>query len=333
MVGFDVSGFDRTGPENPAARIAHEPAGDLVPELRTAVTDHQLRVMYQPIVALDEGRIAAVEALVRWQHPRLGLIPASQFLDIAERTGLIVPIGDHVLATACSEVAARNAATSQQWRASVNVSPRQLEEPDFPDRVRQILADNDFDPGLLQLEIREATLADASFDAVSGIVRLRQEGVVFLLDNFGFGFSSLATVRRISLDALKIDRRLVSRVGSSREDTAIIRALTALAEALGIDCIAEGIETAHQASEVTRLGASHGQGHHFAYPAPLRYLAMGEPSGAVGSGAAATAAGSAAAAAAAAAGSGAAAGAAAAAGSAAFSASENSAARAASPRN
>ena len=272
MVGFDMPGYDRTGPVNARARTAAQPANDLGSELRTAVAGHQLRVMYQPIVSLGAERILGVEALVRWQHPRLGLVQAAQFLDEAERTGLIVQVGDHVLETACSEVSARNAATGELWRVSVNVSLRQLEEPGFPDRVCRILADNDLDPGLLQLEIREATLADASFDAVSGIVRLHQDGVTFGLDNFGFGFSSLATVRRISFDALKIDRRLVGRVGCSREETAVVRALTALAEALDIDCIAEGVETSRQATHVAELGASHGQGHYYAYPAPLGYL-------------------------------------------------------------
>jgi EAL domain-containing protein (putative c-di-GMP-specific phosphodiesterase class I) len=237
-------------------------------ELRLALSRDELRVHYQPIVELESGRITAVEALVRWQHPSRGLIPPGEFIPLAEQTGLIVEIGEFVLRTACAQVA--------QWGGlpqaaglilSVNVSPRELVRPGFVDGVAGVLASTGLPGDRLKLEITEsATLeGDAAIAALRGLQEL---GARIAIDDFGTGYSSLGYFRDLPIDGLKIDRAFIDGLGSEREDTAIVTAAIAFGRALEVEITGEGIETAEQLARLRELGCRLGQGFLFSRPVP-----------------------------------------------------------------
>lgn len=237
-------------------------------QLRHAISEGQLFLQYQPIVALDTGRLRGVEALVRWAHPERGMVPPVEFIPVAERTGLIVPLGDWVLREACTQLAA--------WRQehgdraprmlNVNVSARQLREAGFVDRVAAILTETGVPAQHLTLEITEST-AVALGEAVTRLDDLRQMGIRIALDDFGTGASTLTLLHELPVDQLKLDRSFTQGTDTSRRDT-MPAAVIALADAVGLDLVAEGVETGDQAARLARLGYQHAQGYHFARPLP-----------------------------------------------------------------
>jgi len=242
-------------------------------DLRRALERDELRVFYQPIVELTTGTITAFEALVRWQHPERGLLAPDQFVEIAEETGLIVPLGDWVLRRACRQAHAwrERFPGAPSLAVCVNLSARQISDRDVVDRVRQALADSQLEAGRLVLEITESAIMENADAAVAKITALSELGVGLNLDDFGTGYSSLSYLHRFPIDAIKIDRSFVARMMLSDEARVIVRSILNLADSLRLSVIAEGVETEEQAKLLLGLGCAQAQGHFFsaALEAPM----------------------------------------------------------------
>jgi diguanylate cyclase (GGDEF)-like protein len=226
--------------------------------------ERELRILYQPIVALDGARVVGLEALLRWQHRSGRLVKPEEFLAVAEESGLIVPIGAWVLAAACRDVAA--------WRAAapglslhVNLSARQLAEPGLAAGVARALEESGLAPEALALEINETALLARPAEAERVLRDLKRLGVRIMLDDFGSGFSSVGALQRFPVDAVKLDRDVVADVALPEGET-IVRGLLGLARGLGLPAVAEGVETEEQRRTLERLGCPLAQGFHFAPP-------------------------------------------------------------------
>ncbi|MFL6567284.1 MAG: putative bifunctional diguanylate cyclase/phosphodiesterase, partial [Burkholderiales bacterium] len=227
-------------------------------DLRRALGRDELRVHYQRIVDAHTGKVTGHEALVRWQHPERGLVPPSEFIQIAEESGLILKIGEWVLREACRWATFIGAERGLQ--VSVNLSPRQFNDPKLAQMVAQALKETGLPPRLLELEITE-TLAMQHTDSTLGTLkRLKKLGVSIAIDDFGTGYSSLAYLRRFPVDKVKIDRVFVADAPEDREQGAIVSAIVALAHALDIEVIGEGVETEAQKEFLRRCGCDYLQG-------------------------------------------------------------------------
>ncbi|HEY3080240.1 MAG TPA: EAL domain-containing protein [Chloroflexota bacterium] len=243
---------------------------ELENDLRRGIERGDLRVHYQPIVDLGTGRITAVEALVRWQHPTRGFIPPADFIPLAEESSLILPLSRWVLSAACRQAATwhRRYPDAPAIAVAVNLSVRQFQHPALVDEVATVLRETGLDPRCLSLEITESMMMEAA-EATNAILRgLKQLGVKLAIDDFGTGYSSLGYLKRFPVDVLKIDRTFVAGLGRDPEDTAIVHAVIRLAHTLGLEVTAEGIETAEQAENLRATGCELGQGYHFARPLP-----------------------------------------------------------------
>jgi diguanylate cyclase (GGDEF)-like protein len=243
---------------------------ELEADLRRALeSEDQLWVAYQPVYRLPGGDIAAVEALMRWTHPERGEIPPSEFIPVAEDSGLIVGLGELVLRTACREVAGWHAAGFDRLGVTVNVSARQMALSGMPGTVGAILRETGFPADRLGLEITEGLLLEDTPATLETLLALQRLGVRLLLDDFGTGYSSLSYLRKHPVDALKIDRSFVHDLGSDGHgDSAIIEAIVGMAHALGMWAVPEGVETAGQLARLTELGCDFAQGFHLARPLP-----------------------------------------------------------------
>jgi diguanylate cyclase (GGDEF)-like protein/PAS domain S-box-containing protein len=247
-------------------------------DLRQGIARQEFRVLFQPIMHLSTGRISGVEALVRWQHPRLGLILPSEFIPVAEATGLIVPIGQWVLEQACRQVRQWQQANLeldpgvQPLMVSVNLSARQFGHPKLMDDIIRTLRETELDPSSLKLEITESVAMGDLDVALSTLQQLKRLGIHLAIDDFGTGYSSLSYLKRFPIDTLKIDRVFIDGLGQDPEDTAIVRATIAFAKTLNLTVTAEGIETAEQLAELRMLGCDQGQGFYFARPMPAAEL-------------------------------------------------------------
>ena len=236
-------------------------------DLRQAVEQKEFCVYYQPIVSLQTGRLAGFEALVRWNHPRRGLVSPADFIPVAEETGLIVPIGEWVLQEACRHIRQCQLAhpTHRSLSLSVNLSARQVAQPDLLDRIKEALAVSKLDAHCLKLEITESVVMENAEAAALMFKQLRALGVQLSIDDFGTGYSSLSYLHRFPLNYLKIDRSFVSRL-TTENDNAIVRTISTLARNLGMEVIAEGIETEEQYQQLRLLGCEYGQGYLFSHP-------------------------------------------------------------------
>jgi EAL domain-containing protein (putative c-di-GMP-specific phosphodiesterase class I) len=230
-------------------------------ELATTARRHGFVLHYQPRLALDSGERVGLEALLRWPRPRSGVMPAADFLPLAEESGLITEIGGWVLLAACREAMRWPA----PWMVSVNVSPRQLTEGALLGQVAAALELSGLDPERLELEVAEPNLLGFDVEALLALSAIRDLGAGIGMDNFGTGLASLSMLKRLPLTTMKIDRSLVRDLPRAVEDAAIVRAIVATADALGLTVVAEGIETEAQRAFLADCGCRQGQGYLFGH--------------------------------------------------------------------
>ncbi|MET0419951.1 MAG: bifunctional diguanylate cyclase/phosphodiesterase [Actinoplanes sp.] len=236
-------------------------------EIQIGLDAGQFRMVYQPIVALPEGRVVAVEALVRWEHPQRGTVSPAQFVPVAEQNGLIVELGEWILRTACRQMARWRAELggSAPDKVSVNVSARQLARPGFAATVADILAETGLPPQYLAVEVTETAVFQGG-QAVTTLHELRSLGVRIALDDFGTGHSSLGLLQTVPVDILKVDKSFVDNVTEAGRHSVIAEALIQISTGLGMAAVAEGVETAEQADALYRLGYTLLQGYYFSRP-------------------------------------------------------------------
>jgi EAL domain-containing protein (putative c-di-GMP-specific phosphodiesterase class I) len=244
------------------------PAWPRAEELRLALEQHELLLYYQPEIELSTRRIVGLEALIRWRHPQRGLIPPSQFIEIAEESGLILRIGDWVMEEACSQIQ-RWCKFDSRWsslRVCVNLSARQFMREGLADHVEALLLQYGISGPQLGLEMTESSLIPNNGIALTVLRSLRRLGVSLLMDDFGTGYSSLSYLHSFPFDVLKIDRSFVGRIKDGDQAFQIVRTIIDLARVLGMDVVAEGIETCEQYRLLRKLGCRFGQGFLFARP-------------------------------------------------------------------
>lgn len=242
-------------------------------ELRHALTRNEIHLHYQPRVELNSGQIVGVEALVRWQHPELGFVSPVKFIPIAEANGLIVPIGEWVLRTACIQNRIWQEAGLPPIRMAVNLSARQFEQANFVERIKQILKETGMDVAYLELEVTESLFVDNIQHTINILQQLRDSGITLALDDFGTGYSSLNYLRHFPIDTLKIDRSFVRDVVVDQHNAAVTNAIIALAKSLDLKITAEGVETQDQFEYIKAQGCNEIQGYYFSRPVPAAALA------------------------------------------------------------
>ncbi len=244
-------------------------ANELETELRAGLSEGQFVLHYQPQVAAN-GEVIGAEALVRWLHPRHGMVPPSEFIPMAERTGLILPLGEWVLRQACAQLAewSRLPETSH-IKLSVNMSARQFRQPDFVAQVASVVERCGVNPARLKIELTESVLASDLDDIVAKMTQLKARGVGFSLDDFGTGYSSLSYLTRLPLDQLKIDRAFVNDLLTNANDAAVAQTVVKLGQTLGLEVIAEGVENEGQRGFLSSIGCHAFQGFLSSKPLPL----------------------------------------------------------------
>jgi diguanylate cyclase (GGDEF)-like protein/PAS domain S-box-containing protein len=268
MYGAKTSGKSRDAVFDPNMHDRAVALLQLETDLRRAIEHSEFEIYYQPIVSLSCGKIDAFEALLRWRHPRRGLLCPDSFVPVAEDTGLIVPIGWWVLHEACSQLADWQ---SRPWggehlAVTVNLSGRQFMQADLVQRIENILYRTGIRSGSLRLEITESTIMEQAEEAVEKLLALRRLGVKLYIDDFGTGYSSLSYLHRLPVDALKIDRSFISEMDTGDERSEIVGTIVTLARTLRMDVAAEGIETAEQVTRLRALACHYGQGYFFSKP-------------------------------------------------------------------
>jgi diguanylate cyclase (GGDEF)-like protein len=237
-------------------------------DLRQSIANRDFVVHYQPTVNVETGRVVALEALVRWQHPRRGMISPTEFIPVAEETGLIRPLGRQVMLEACRQ--------AREWQTryalqpapliSVNLSAQEFQQPNLVEQITLVLDETGLAPGMLQLEITESVVMDDAPTTLRTLRALKQLGVRLAIDDFGTGYSSLSYLKRFPVDVLKVDKAFVSGIDDDAEDAAIVKAIITLAHTLGMQVIAEGVESSTQVARLRALGCRHAQGYYFARP-------------------------------------------------------------------
>ena len=238
-------------------------------DLRQALERDELELYYQPLVDLDERRIVAVEGLVRWRHPRKGVVLPGEFVAVAEESGLIVPLGRWVLLEACRQLARWTADPAIDLPClTVNLSGRQLAEASLPDELEAILRQTGVPPERLGLELTESVLMGETSSPTAVLQSLKDLGVRLMLDDFGTGHSSLNHVKRFPIEAIKVDRAFIAGVAEDEGDRHILRAIVSMASAMDVAVIAEGVESSEQARWLRHLGIKLVQGYAFGRPAP-----------------------------------------------------------------
>jgi EAL domain-containing protein (putative c-di-GMP-specific phosphodiesterase class I) len=248
---------------DPAMQVVASARAALEADLRQSLQRDELLLYYQPIVD-HASRITGFEALVRWRHPARGLVSPGDFIPLAEQTGLILPLGKWVLQTALSQLVAWSAnAQTRALSISVNVSARQFNQADFVEQVLNVVQRTGANGSQLMLELTESLLVHNIEDVIEKMLALRAHGVCFALDDFGIGYSSLAYLKRMPLDQLKIDQSFVRDIMVDANDAAIAKTIVSLADSLGLQVLAEGVETQAQLALLGEQGCFHYQGFLF----------------------------------------------------------------------
>jgi EAL domain-containing protein (putative c-di-GMP-specific phosphodiesterase class I) len=237
-------------------------------DLRRALERREMHVHYQPIVSLKNFNILGFEALLRWQHPERGLVSPEEFIATAEETGLIVPIGKWVISEACRQM--------KRWQTqlpvhphlsiSINISSKQFMQPDLIDHIKEVLRQTGINPHNLRLELTESVVMENVEKATGMLQQLREIGTGLSIDDFGTGYSSLSYLHRFPIDILKIDRSFVGCMTENNENLEIVRTIVMLAQNLGMEVVAEGVETKEQLALLTLLKCDSAQGYYFSRP-------------------------------------------------------------------
>lgn len=240
--------------------------------LRRALERNEFRLHYQTQIDLGTSRITGVEALIRWAHPDLGMISPAEFIPIAEETGLIVPIGEWVLREACNQMKQWHDEGMDHLRIAVNLSSRQLKEDNFVETVLKIVQETGINPKLLELELTESMLMDVESTVIDKLYALRSAGIGLAIDDFGTGYSSMSYLKTFPINCIKIDRSFVSDLPQNQEDAAITKAIIAMAKALKMQVIAEGIENVEQGHFLRDNGCDMSQGYYYSKPASAEHI-------------------------------------------------------------
>lgn len=233
--------------------------------LRRALERGEFRIAYQPQVDVASGRVTAMEALLRWQHPEAGEVSPREFIPVAEQTGLIIPIGDWLLRTACEEIL-RWPEGNEGLRLAVNLSPLQVHQRDFVDRIRMICEETGFPPSRLDLEITENLLMRDVESVVQKLRTLSRMGVTVAIDDFGTGYSSLSYLQQLPIHTLKIDQSFIHAIRENEEEGTLVETIIAMAHGLGLNVVAEGVETERQLNYLRQLECGRMQGYYFSHP-------------------------------------------------------------------
>jgi EAL domain-containing protein (putative c-di-GMP-specific phosphodiesterase class I) len=237
-------------------------------DLREALSRQELELHYQPKVDVRSGKTTGMEALARWRHPRKGLLPPSEFIPLAEETGLIQPLGEWVLREACRQNRAWQAEGLAPLRMAVNISSSQLQQKDLVESITDMLAESGLGPEWLELEITESVVMQNAAEAVYVLGRLKRMGIHISIDDFGTGYSSLSYLRRFPLDTLKIDGSFIQDVSGNNNDAAIVQAIVGLAHSLNLLVVVEGVENEAQLRFVQASGSDQYQGFLRSHPLP-----------------------------------------------------------------
>ncbi|HXY97421.1 MAG TPA: EAL domain-containing protein [Steroidobacteraceae bacterium] len=260
--GGEVQFFQRGMTDSMHERLALEN------DLRRGLAAGEFELSFQPVMSAKTGRIITAEALLRWRHPLRGVIGPSSFIPLAEETGLMIPLGEWVIREACRYAAAWQITHGSQLRIAVNLSATQFRHQNLVEVIRSALAAEDLDPRCLEIELTESAVMTNPEESVGVLKQLRKMGVTVAVDDFGTGYSSLSYLRRFPIDKLKIDRSFVRDLATSRTDESIVRAIISLAHSVGLQVVAEGVETEEQLGCVRALGCDHWQGFYCCEPQP-----------------------------------------------------------------
>ena len=266
MYSAKEGGGNRIQRYSPELRLHPDERLELQTQLKQALQRNEFVLHYQPQIEISSGRITGVEALVRWQHPVRGLVPPMQFIPLAEESGLIEPLGEWVLRTACAQAAAWQRDGIPSLRMGINISARQFLNPALESMVAQVLADHGLAPDQLEIEITESLSMKNPEETIRILTNFKALGIGIAIDDFGTGYSNLAYLRRFPVHRIKLDRTFVSELGSTSCSHAIVEAIVAMAHKLDLEVVAEGVETAEQRDQLLRYGCDELQGYWFSRP-------------------------------------------------------------------
>ena len=234
--------------------------------LRRALERDEMRMLYQPRYNLSSGRVVGVEALIRWQHPEMGILSPAKFIPLAEETGLIVPLGEWIMRTACMQSAAWKRQGLPPLHMAVNLSSRQFNQHDLIDMIARIIRETGVDPAFLELELTESVIMQNAEESINKLNTIKEMGLILAIDDFGTGYSSLSYLKRFPLDTLKVDQSFVRDITSNTDDRAIVVAIIAMAHSLGLKVVAEGVETKEQKAFLLEHRCEECQGFFFSKP-------------------------------------------------------------------
>jgi diguanylate cyclase (GGDEF)-like protein len=240
--------------------------------LHHAIERNELILHYQPKMNMARDRMVGAEALMRWQHPEMGIIPPDRFIPLAEETGLIIPMGEWALRRVCLQIREWQEQGYSPCIIAVNVSPIQFKRHNFFETVRDIIDETGIDPSLLELEVTESTIMQDMGSTIKTLRALKDLGIAISIDDFGTGYSSLSNLKRFPIDTLKIDKSFIVNIANNVDDKAIVSAIISMAKSLGLNIIAEGVETEAQLSFLSEQGCNEIQGYLFSKPLPAELL-------------------------------------------------------------